>query len=56
MLATTQPQPSQSSLISLEDFLGLPETETASEYIKGNITQKPRQQGKRENTALCREN
>ncbi|BBC23993.1 Uma2 family endonuclease [Pseudanabaena sp. ABRG5-3] len=35
----------QPILISLEDFLVLPETEPASEYIKGNITQKPMPQG-----------
>ena len=32
--------------ITLEDFLNLPETKPASEYIKGNIIQKPMPQGK----------
>ena len=32
--------------ISLEDFLAMPETEPASEYIDGEIIQKPMAQGK----------
>ena len=32
--------------ISLEEFLQLPETEPASEYINGEIIQKPMHQGK----------
>ncbi|MEL6381951.1 MAG: Uma2 family endonuclease [Cyanobacteria bacterium J06626_18] len=38
--AVTKPQ------ISLEDFLAMPETEPASEYIDGKIIQKPMAQGK----------
>jgi Uma2 family endonuclease len=34
------------SLLSLEDFLNLPETKPASEYINGEIIQKPMPQGK----------
>ena len=33
-------------LLSLEEFLGLPETSPASEYIDGEIIQKPMAQGK----------
>ncbi|MBE9062982.1 Uma2 family endonuclease [cf. Phormidesmis sp. LEGE 11477] len=33
-------------LLSLEEFLALPETEPASEYIDGRIIQKPMPQGK----------
>jgi Uma2 family endonuclease len=33
-------------LLTLEEFLMLPETEPASEYIDGKITQKPMPQGK----------
>lgn len=32
--------------LTLEEFLALPETEPASEYIDGNIVQKPMPQGK----------
>ena len=32
--------------ISLDEFLALPETKPASEYINGNITQKPMPKGK----------
>lgn len=32
--------------LTLEDFLALPETKSASEYIDGQIIQKPIQQGK----------
>ena len=39
MTTTTPP-------ISLEDFLAMPETEPASEYIGGEIIQKPMAQGK----------
>jgi Uma2 family endonuclease len=35
-----------SKLITLEEFLKLPETEPASEYIEGEIIQKPMPQGK----------
>jgi Uma2 family endonuclease len=35
-----------SKLITLEEFLKLPETEPASEYIDGHIIQKPMPQGK----------
>ncbi|MFM6138504.1 MAG: Uma2 family endonuclease, partial [Sphaerospermopsis kisseleviana] len=35
-----------SNLISLTDFLKLPETKPASEYIDGNIYQKPMPKGK----------
>ncbi len=35
-----------SKLITLEEFLQLPETEPASEYIDGQIIQKPMPQGK----------
>ncbi|MEO1211631.1 MAG: Uma2 family endonuclease, partial [Cyanobacteria bacterium J06638_20] len=34
------------STISLEDFLAMPETKPASEYVDGQITQKPMPQGK----------
>mgnify|MGYP001791013644 FL=1 len=37
--------PQLSSNISLEEFLKLPETEPASEYINGQIYQKPMPQG-----------
>lgn len=40
MLATTQ------NLLTLEQFLKLPETEPASEYINGEIIQKPMPKGK----------
>ena len=33
-------------LLTLDEFLTLPETEPASEYIDGQITQKPMPQGK----------
>ncbi|MBD2177667.1 Uma2 family endonuclease [Pseudanabaena sp. FACHB-1998] len=45
MAIATQPKPPQ-SLISLEDFLVLPETKPASEFINGDILQKPMPQGK----------
>ncbi|MBE9126016.1 MULTISPECIES: Uma2 family endonuclease [unclassified Coleofasciculus] len=35
-----------SKLLTLDDFLKLPETKPASEYIKGQIIQKPMPQGK----------
>jgi Uma2 family endonuclease len=35
-----------SKLLTLEEFLTLPETEPASEYIDGKITQKPMPKGK----------
>ena len=38
--AITKPQ------ISLEDFLAMPETEPASEYINGQVVQKPMPEGK----------
>lgn len=38
--------PQLSSNLSLEEFLKLPETEPASEYINGQICQKPMPQGK----------
>jgi Uma2 family endonuclease len=41
MISTTQ----SSSKISLEEFLQLPETKPASEYIEGQIYQKPMPQG-----------
>lgn len=41
MVSTTQP----TSKTSLEDFLQLPETKPASEYIDGRIYQKPMPQG-----------
>ncbi|QYO67834.1 Uma2 family endonuclease [Leptolyngbya sp. 7M] len=37
---------SSSTTLSLEDFLKLPETKPASEYIEGRIYQKPMPQGK----------
>ncbi|BAY75528.1 hypothetical protein NIES25_19740 [Nostoc linckia NIES-25] len=37
---------SPTKLITLEDFLKLPETKPASEYINGQIIQKPMPQGK----------
>ncbi|MDG3496120.1 Uma2 family endonuclease [Pseudanabaena catenata USMAC16] len=46
MAIAIQPKPIQPNLIALEDFLVLPETEPASEYINGNIYQKPMPQGK----------
>ena len=36
-----------SSIITLEEFLKLPETKPASEYIDGKIVQKPMPKGKR---------
>lgn len=39
MATTTTPS------ISLEEFLAMPETEPASEYIDGQIIQKPMAQG-----------
>ena len=33
-------------LLSLDEFLALPETEPGSEYINGKISQKPMPQGK----------
>jgi len=43
----TQNSPNQqSNLVSLEAFLKLPETKPASEYIDGQIIQKPMPQGK----------
>lgn len=38
--------PQLSSTLSLEEFLNLPETKPASEYIEGHICQKPMAQGK----------
>ncbi|BDA70941.1 hypothetical protein CAL7716_051070 [Calothrix sp. PCC 7716] len=38
--------PQLSSTVSLEEFLNLPETKPASEYIEGHIYQKPMAQGK----------
>ena len=40
-MVTTQTKP-----LTLEQFLALPETKPASEYIAGNIVQKPMPQGK----------
>ncbi|MEM9004883.1 MAG: Uma2 family endonuclease [Cyanobacteria bacterium P01_F01_bin.86] len=37
---------SPTKLLTLEDFLKLPETEPASEFVEGIITQKPMPQGK----------
>ncbi|NES46655.1 Uma2 family endonuclease, partial [Moorena sp. SIO2C4] len=43
----TQNSPNQKSkLVSLEAFIKLPETKPASEYIDGQIVQKPMPQGK----------
>lgn len=42
MVATTAAQ----QILSLEDFLAMPETKPASEYINGRITQKPMPKGK----------
>lgn len=39
MMIASQPQ------LTLEDFLKLPETEPASEFINGEIIQKPMSQG-----------
>lgn len=44
MAIATQPKPPQ-SLISLEEFLALPEIKPANEFINGNIFQKPMPQG-----------
>ncbi|MGA7953920.1 MAG: Uma2 family endonuclease, partial [Gloeobacterales cyanobacterium] len=35
-----------SKILSLEEFLKLPETKPASEYVDGQIIQKPMPQGK----------
>jgi Uma2 family endonuclease len=51
MLTATKPQ----TKLTLEDFLNLPETEPASEFINGEITKKPMPQGKhsRLQSKLC---
>ncbi|WP_287252900.1 Uma2 family endonuclease [Moorena sp. SIO4E2] len=47
MTMITQNSPNQKSkLVSLEAFIKLPETKPASEYIDGQIVQKPMPQGK----------
>jgi Uma2 family endonuclease len=40
---------SKSNVLSIDDFLGIPETKPASEYIDGYIYQKPMPQGKHSN-------
>ncbi len=42
-----------SSQLSLEEFLRLPETKPASEYINGKIYQKPMPQGKHSTIQVC---
>ena len=37
----------QPKILTLKEFLKLPETKPASEYIEGKIIQKPLPQGKR---------
>ncbi len=41
------------SVLTLEEFLQLPETKPASEYIDGTIYQKPMPQGKHSRLQTC---